>query len=154
MMKILTTAMMTSISEVMETMFYLPVEFVEEPGTLIQSQILNGKDKLKPNMACQLAFTGDFSGSLTLLIPKELLYEMTESFMGESREDLEDAHLTGTLTETLNMICGNALSRVDSKKPFELDIPKMIDESSIPKTQMFTIVETPQSMMAINITID
>jgi len=148
MMKILTTAMMTSISEVMETMFYLPVEFGEESATLIQS----GMDKLKPNMACQLEFTGDFSGSLTLVIPKELLSEMTESFMGESKGKIEDELLTGTLTETLNMIGGNGLSRIDSKKPFGLNIPRVIDESKLSKTQIFTIVNTPESMMAINIT--
>jgi CheY-specific phosphatase CheX len=153
MMKILTTAMTTSTSEVMETMFYLPVEFGEE-STIGNSRILSIKDKNVPNLACQLAFIGDFSGCLTLLIPKDLLSEMTESFMGESREDLEDEHLTGTLTETLNMICGNALSRIDSKKPFDLDIPRVIDESSILNTQMFTIVNTPDSMMAISIMIN
>lgn len=149
MMKILMTAMKTSISEVMETMFYLPVEFGDE-SILSQS----GMDNNKPNMACQLKFSGDFSGCVTLLIPKDLLFEMTQSFMGESSENLEDEHLSGTLTETLNMICGNALSKVDSKAPFELEIPKVVDEFKILESEMFTIVETPQSMMAINIKMD
>ena len=149
MMKLLTTAMMTSISEVMETMFYLPVEFDEKPGT-IQSTM----DANKPNMACQLRFSGDVSGHFILLVPKVFLTQMTENFMGESREALEDEHLSGTLTEMLNMICGNALSKIDSKKPFDLDIPKVIDESTIPETQMFNIVETTQSKMAINIIMD
>ena len=148
MMKILMTAMKTSISEVMETMFFLPVEFGEEQATLIQSGMVDNK----PTMACQLNFSGDFSGCVTLLIPKDLLFEMTQNFMGESSEHLEDEHLSGTLTETLNMICGNALSRVDSKIPFELDIPKVINESKILESEIFTIVESPQSMMAINIT--
>ena len=148
-MKILITAMKTSISEVMETMFYLPVEFGEE-STLSQS----GMDKNKPNMVCQLEFSGDFSGCFTLLIPKDLLSEMTENFMGESRENLEDEHLWGTLTEILNMICGNTLSKLDSKVPFKLDMPKVIDDSKISQTQIFTIVETTQSMMAINISVD
>lgn len=149
MMKILTTAMKTSISEVMETMFYLPVEFHEE-STFIQS----GMDKHKPNMACRLDFSGDVSGRFVLVIPKNLLVDMTENFMGESRENLEGEHLSGTLTETLNMICGNTLSRVDSKVPFELDIPKVIDESNIPENRLFTIVETTPSMMAIHISVD
>ena len=150
MMKILTTAMMTSTSEVMETMFYLPVEFGEDPVTLIQS----GMEKLKPHMACQLKFSGDVSGCVTLVIPNDLLGEVTENFMGEPLENFEEEHLSGTLTEMLNIICGNALSKVDSKIPFELDIPKVIDESNIPKTQLFTIIETPQSLMAINISMN
>ncbi|MCD4675812.1 MAG: chemotaxis protein CheX [Desulfobacula sp.] len=130
-------------------MFYLPVEFGEE-ATLSQS----GMDKHKPNMACQLEFSGDFSGCFTLLIPQGLLLEITQNFMGESREDLGDEHFLGTLTEMLNMICGNTLSKIDSKVPFELDLPKVIDDSKISQTQVFTIVETTQSMMAINISVD
>ena len=149
MKKILMTAMTTSISEVMETMFYLPVEFGEE-STLLQS----GMEKNRPNMACKLEFAGDFSGHLTLVIPKNLLAEMTENFMGESRENLEEEHLSGTLTEMLNMICGNALSRIDSKTPFKLNIPQVIEESEIPKENLFIIIETTQSMMAIHITVD
>lgn len=149
MMKILTMAMTTSISEVMETMFYLPVEFPEE-STFIQS----GMGKHKPNMACRLGFSGDFSGYFILVIPKNLLVDMTENFMGESRENLKEEHLSGTLTETLNMICGNTLSRVDSNVPFELDIPKVIDEPDIPESRLFTIVETTPSMMAIHVSVD
>ncbi len=149
MMKTLITATMTSISEVMETMFFLPVEFGEET-TFIQT----GMDKNKPNMACQLNFSGDFSGHSTLVIPQNFLAEITESFMGESQKDLTTEHFEGTLTEILNMVCGNALSKIDSKKPFELDIPKVIDESTISQTQLFTIIETTQSKMAIQIAMD
>ena len=150
MMKTLMTAMMASTSEVMETMFFLPVEFREELTTLIQS----GMGKQKSNMACRIKFSGDVSGSLTLLIPKDLLAQMTENFMGEPLENLQDKHLSGTLTEILNIICGNALRKVKANNPFELDIPEMIDELNIPETKLFTIIETPGSMMAINISVD
>jgi len=146
MMKTLKTAMTTSISEVLETMFYLPVEIGEE-STLIQS----GMDMDLPNLACQLNFIGDFSGNFTLVIPKNLLEEITEDFMGESRESLEEEHLLGTLTEILNMICGNALKKIKSNIPFDLDIPKVIDECKILENQVFAIVETPQSKMAVSL---
>jgi len=148
-MKILTTAMKTSISEVMETMFYLPVEFGEET-TFIKSNM----DKTGPNVACQINFSGNFSGRFTLLIPRGLLADMTENFMGEVLENLEEEHLLGTVTEMLNMVCGNALSKLGSKIPFNLDIPRVIDESEIEETQLFTMVETTQSAMAINIKVD
>jgi CheY-specific phosphatase CheX len=140
--------MMTSTSEVMETMFYLPVEFQNEPA------VLNGLDNFTPHTACELKFSGDVSGRVTLVIPKDLLSEMTENFMGESRDNLKEEHLFGTLTETLNMICGNALSRVDSKIPFELDIPDMIDALKLPGTRLFSLIKTTQSMMAMTISLD
>jgi CheY-specific phosphatase CheX len=143
MKKILMTAMTTSISEVMETMFFLPVEFGKE-ATLAQY----GMDK-KKLMACHLAFTGDVSGSLFLLVPENLVAEMTENFMGESKDHLTSEYLSGTLTEMLNMVCGNALSKTDSKVPFELGIPQMMDISEISEKEVFTIVNTTESKMAV-----
>ncbi len=149
MKKILMKAMTTSISEVLETMFYLPIEIGDE-STLSQS----GMDMDVPNLACQLKFTGDFSGNFTLVIPKNLLEEITEDFMGESRDSLGEEHLSGTLTEILNMICGNALKKIKSKTPFDLDIPRVIDEFKIHESHVFTIIETTQSKMAINFALD
>ena len=149
MKKILTTAMMTSISEVMETMFFLPIEFGEE-STMGQS----GIDVTAPILASQLKFTGDISGSLYILAPKDLAGEMAENFMGESLENLTPEHLDGTLTEMLNMVCGNALRKIEAKTPFELGIPKIIDGSKGFEKQVFRIVETTESKMAILLTMD
>ncbi|MCP4670032.1 MAG: chemotaxis protein CheX [Desulfobacula sp.] len=148
-MKTLMTAMMTSISEVMETMFFLPVEFGKETKAINEKM-----QQYKPDMACQLKFSGDVSGNITLLIPESLLGEMAENFMGTPKEELTSEHISGTLTEILNMVCGNALGKVESKVPFELDIPKMIDESKISDSLLFNIIQTPDAAMALNISLD
>jgi len=148
MKKILMTALKTSISEVMETMFFLPIEFGKD-ATLAQC----GMDK-KNTMACRLTFTGDASGTLILLAPENLVAEMAENFMGESRDQLTSEYLSGTLTEMLNMVCGNALSKTNSKVPFELGIPEMMDTSEISEKEMFTIVETTESKMAVLLKMD
>ena len=46
------------------------------------------------------------------------------------------------------------LSKIMAKTPFELDIPKVIDESNIPESQLFNIIETTESLMAMNIRMD
>ena len=143
MKKILMETMMTSISEVMETMFFLPVEFDGE--TTLSGCGLN-KEK---SLACRLTFNGDVSGDLAILAPENLVAEMAENFMGERREHLTEEQFSGTLTEMLNMVCGNALSKIDTKVPFELGIPEVIEESEISKNEIFTIVETTTSKMAI-----
>ena len=147
MKKILMTAMKTSISEVLETMFYLPVEFKEESTR-------GEMDKAETDKACQLKFRGDCSGSVTLIVPLELLSEMTGNFTGEPGENCREEDLLGTLTEALNMVCGNALSKTDSKKPFELDIPRVIDAAGIPESLQFAIMETINSTLAINVALD
>ncbi len=148
MKKILMKAMMTSISEVMETMFFLPVEF-EGESTLPRCGLNKGKI-----LACELTFNGDVSGSLTIAAPQKLVSLMTENFMGESKEQLTDEHFSGTLTEMLNMVCGNALSKTDTKVPFELGIPKVIDESEIKENETLTMIKTAESKMAILLKID
>lgn len=143
MKKMLMKAMMTSISEVMETMFFLPVEFDDE-STLLKCSL--NKEK---TIACRLTFNGDVSGSLAIVAPINLVAEMAENFMGEAKGLLTDEHFSGTLTEMLNMVCGNALSKTESKVPFELSIPEEIDATQFSKKEIFTIIETTQSKMAI-----
>ncbi|MCP3874281.1 MAG: chemotaxis protein CheX [Desulfobacteraceae bacterium] len=130
-------------------MFFLPVEFGAQKSF---KQTWVAEDKSKK--ACQLKFTGDVKGSFLLIISQNLLVEAAQNFLGESRESLEQEHLIGTLTEMLNMFCGNTLSKIDTKAPFELGIPKIIDKSDILDTQVFTIVETTGSRMAISIVMD
>lgn len=147
MKKILMKAMMTSISEVMETMFFLPIEFGEK--SLIGQ---SGIDK--PMLASQLNFSGDIVGSLCIIAPKDLVAEMAENFMGEPQDTLTEEHISGTLTEMLNMVCGNALSKTESKQPFELGIPEMIDETKISEKEIVSLIETSQSRMAIHLHVD
>lgn len=146
--KMLITAMKASISEVMETMFFMPVEFVDVPE---QSRI----ELLKsgPNKSCRLDFSGDCAGSITLMIPQPLLIEMTENFTGESKDTFGEEFLDGTLTETVNMICGNTLRKVVAQKPFELGIPDLIDGKQFPDSKGSMIIETPEAEMAIHITV-
>lgn len=146
-MKTIMTAMKTSISEVMETMFFLPVEFVDEPATK-QIKALKGKE----SKACRLDFSGDCSGSVFLLTPRQLLMEMAENFMGESGGSIGEMLLDGTLAEAVNMMAGNALRKVKSAVPFELGIPKLVSATEFPETQGALIIKTTGPEMAVHIT--
>jgi CheY-specific phosphatase CheX len=147
-MKIVMKAMKTSISEVMETMFFLPVEFSEDPS-IKEIKGLKGKR----NKACRLDFSGDWSGSVYLLVPTGLLSQMAENFMGETAESLGDDILDGTLTETVNMMAGNALRKVKSEKPFAVGIPKLVPGTQFPETKGTLIINTPGPQMAVHITL-
>ena len=147
-MKKVLKAMKTSISEVMETMFFLPVEFSEDPSAKEIKGI-----KGKQNTACRLDFSGDRSGSVYLLVPRGLLSQMAENFMGEPAESLGDDLLNGTLTETVNMITGNALRKVKAEKPFSIGIPKLIPGSEFPETEGTLIINTLGPQMAVHITL-
>ena len=147
-MKTVLKTMKTSISEVMEIMFFLPVEFFEEPSQKEIKAIKGSRNK-----TCRLDFSGDCSGSVYLLVPIELLSQMAENFMGEPAETLGDDILGGTLTETANMMAGNALRKLKPEKPFALSIPELVPGIQFPETKGTLIIDTPGPQMAVHITL-
>ena len=146
--RILMKAMITSISEVLETMFFTPVEI--GPEMMFEESCV----EKNTSIACQLTFTGDTSGKLIIVSPAELTADMAENFMGESKDQLTQEHLSGTLAEMLNMVCGNALSKIKQKEPYELGIPELIPSSDLNEKNACVLIETIDSRMAVLLVID
>lgn len=143
MKKRLMTAMTMSISEVMETMFFMPVEI--GPETILKD---SGID-LDSALACRLKFTGDVSGHINIISPQSLAAVLASNFLGESRDDLTMEQQFGTLSEMLNMVCGNALKKVKCREPYKLDIPENIAVSDLNGMSECTLIETMESNMAM-----
>ena len=80
-----------------------------------------------------------------------LAAEMAENFMGEDKNQLTQDHLTGTLTEMLNMVCGNALSQVKSKVPYKLGIPEQISFSDLNENIEYTSIEIIDAIILISL---
>jgi len=133
-------AMITSISEVVETMFFLPAE-QEKEGTVLETGLLDA-------VSAALAFTGEISGRLVMMVPGNLLSEMTENFMGESDDKLTRELKYGTLKELLNMVCGNALRKLDSGHGFDLGIPEIVDGETIPSELPAAVVDVADAKIA------
>ncbi len=148
MKKTLMTAMRDSIFEVMETMFFLPVEL--GPDIMFEKSGIDGGDFL----ACRLKFAGDTSGKLIIACPAELTAEMAQNFLGEPENRLSKEHLSGTLMEMLNMVCGNALSKISSSEPYTLGLPELIPCSDLDGRTLFTLIETIDSRMAVSLILE
>jgi len=107
-----------SIFEVMETMFFMTLEEIDSS----QGQARRANDTL----ASSISFSGEFSGNIFLEIPESLLETMTENFMGQGPETRSREYSEGTLKEALNMVAGNALTRVDETVYMGLGIPQIV----------------------------
>ena len=118
--ELLKKTMRTSISEVLEKMFFLPLDFseAETPGELWEDP---GAADL---MVVRMSFSGPFSGSLIFLIPRKLGVDMTADFMGIERDAVPAEHVEQTAKEILNMIAGSTFGRLDDQAVFELGIPE------------------------------
>nr|WP_320193574.1 chemotaxis protein CheX [uncultured Desulfobacter sp.] len=143
MKKALMTAMTNSISEVMETMFFMPVEI--GPETILND---SGID-LNTALACRLTFTGDVCGHIDVISPEPLAAELASNFLGEDKSELTWEQQLGTLSEMLNMVCGNALKKIKCQAPYKLSIPEKITGSGLNGTAECTLIETMDANMAI-----
>ena len=137
--------MTTSISEVMETMFFTPVE----PQ---KARSLEGCGFLKDSniRACAITFSGSFAGQLFIFVPESLLSILTENFMGEPKDTLTEEYLVGTLKETLNMIAGNTFSKIDPNASFGLGIPEMDKKLYATLCQSATTKEKRSTIFTVN----
>ncbi|MBI9089527.1 MAG: chemotaxis protein CheX [Desulfobacterium sp.] len=133
--------MMTSISEVMETMFFLPLE--EKEGSNVEEVLGSGSLH-----ACTISFTGAFTGTMALVAQEPLLLAMTENFMGETRESLGQTDLEETLQEALNMIAGNCFSKVDPDSVVDLGVPQIENTLDHTLFQGHLVVVTTEGMLA------
>ena len=114
-------AMKRSISEVLETMFYLPVEFSDtaEAGDLLYSEI----DRMS---AIRLNFSGPFSGAFVLFVTEEFVTALAANFLGNDKDNISSQNVTETSKEIINMIAGNTFAVLDDQAVFNLGFPETI----------------------------
>jgi CheY-specific phosphatase CheX len=143
--------MKSSISDVLETMFFLSLEFSD--NVKAEEFLISEKDEV---VVTKLTFSGVFSGFLIFVMPNELALTLTANFMGEDEGVTQD-HVIGTAKEILNMIAGNIFCNFDDQVVFDLDIPELIpfDEvgRSLPGTdeEISILINTLGSRLALKL---
>ena len=120
--KDMTTAMKNSISDVLETMFFLSLDFSDDIDILEQWD--TGKD---PVIAAKLSFSGPLSGYAVFCIPKKSALSITADFMGKDEQEISDDQINETIKEIINMIIGNTFSKYDPDVVFDLGVPELVE---------------------------
>lgn len=150
----LISAMKTSISEVLETMFFMPLEFTEREN-LTELWPAGAKDVL----VTRLNFKGPFSGRFHLYIPRTTGLELAASFLGEDEGGVSENQVVDTIKEIINMIAGNTFSHYDDQALFDLDIPESITfdqagtDSPGQVDEVFVPVDTLENCLAFQMVI-
>ncbi len=99
----LSRAMKNSISEVFETMFFLPLDFAQtDSGEEFFDQPKNDV------LITKLDFKGKVSGSFVLYMPRSLARALTADFLGEAEEEVSEDLVVETAKEIINMIACHA----------------------------------------------
>ena len=149
------TILREAISNVLETMFFQPVQIVDNDRTLLEWFSQN-----ESLLGATLDFKGPLSGSLYLIIPMKVVSEITANFLGLRAEEIDERQKRDTVKETLNMIGGNTLSHSDRKSVFKLGIPKLIEEHDLAYDKLgdlrgdFVFIETEDNHLAVGVAIE
>lgn len=133
-------AMIASISEVLETMFFMATEIKDVKQTDRPYGITTGK-----NIGSVLEFSGSVSGKIFVIAPEALVSVMTTSFTGQDLE-ISREHLEGIINELVNMIAGNTFSHMDNNSQFILGIPEVLTTDDIAS---LLANETPDEILTI-----
>ncbi|RJR33549.1 MAG: chemotaxis protein CheX [Desulfobacteraceae bacterium] len=152
--EILRSAMKRSISEVLEKMFFMPVDF---PGTPEQEWA----DLCRPKkfMVAKLAFNGPFSGQFLFFIPEEMTSSLAAGFLGQDEQHVTVEHRADTVKEIVNMIAGNMFCILDNNALFNLEIPVMIEGADMEAAfsgssgGIFLPVQTVDSSLGLQLTL-
>ena len=117
---VLTTAMTTSISEVLETMFFMPVDVVSV------ADVASAADPQTEAYEVRLDFSGPAAGVFRLHLPVELAREVASDFLGITPAAVTAEEMQETAKEMVNMLAGNTLSHYDSGAVFDLGVPEKV----------------------------
>jgi len=147
--------MKPAISNVLETMFFQPVQFIEKNCTLGE-----WFSKDQPLIGATLSFTGPVAGSYYFIIPTKMANKITANFLGFREEEISEAQERDTVKEALNMIGGHMLSLFDGRDVFQLGIPELIPENDLDMSKLgdpngdIVFIKTEETHLAAGITLN
>lgn len=83
-------------------------------------------------VTAHLTFEGDPPGWLTLRITAPAARSIAADFLGAEEAELSDREVGEVVSELANVICGSALSRVETKSTFRLATPRIFGPDEVP----------------------
>jgi CheY-specific phosphatase CheX len=150
---VLTEAMKASISEVLEQMFFMPIDFVAPDAAPSDPQ--SGSAAI----IAKLGFSGPYSGTFMLQVPAVLGQSVSADFLGIAAPRLSSEQVTGTVLEMVNMLAGGTLSIYDSHALFDLQMPELICTHDVHALTaeapdgILLRIQTPESRMTFQLII-
>lgn len=151
----LKTAMMSSISEVMETMFFLPMDFKDA----VKAAALWDAEKGRIS-AVRLEFKGPLAGAFIFTVPNQLAVSITAGFLGIDEDQAAGDHVTETLNEIVNMVAGNTFSKFDDQTVYNLGVPEPMFFDDVkatqtdPENEIFIGIDTLDGWLAFQLVLE
>ncbi len=113
-----------STSEAFETMVFLPIEKVDDPGSELDPS---------SSLICTITFTGQLDGSFSMLCHAKTAEQIARGMlMCEPEDAIEDAEIYDAFGEVVNMTIGGIKARlIDTVGDIQIFIPTVIKGQQI-----------------------
>jgi CheY-specific phosphatase CheX len=102
--------------EVLETMFFIFPESLEETSTLFHG----------PGLRAWVPVEGPKNFRIGLTLSLSLAREMTANFLGLEKDDVPPEKMEDVVKETASMVAGNFLTKEEAPKTFNLKPPEAL----------------------------
>jgi chemotaxis protein CheY-P-specific phosphatase CheC len=141
-----------AISNVLETMFFLPVQIIDD-GSILD----NWSQQNTKFWHVTVQFSGPIQGTFFLLAPVQLAREITANFLGLSGSEVESVQEADTVKEALNMIGGYVLSQIEKADAYQLGIPEIVAAEDTDPTALqvepenLVLMETDENHLAVGL---
>ena len=120
-MKKIQEMMMNSIFDVYEKMFFVFLEPVDED--------------IRYDMTASIRFTGPLQGELKAYLSEGMACCMVENMLGVEKNEVIPKQMEDCAKESINMICGHFLNKLDPSKVFDLSIPEYEKKAGVFKKE-------------------
>ena len=140
-----------SAQEVLETMFFSSVFGPAEP------LYAHSADSQEQIVTAELSFTGTPSGRIQVSLTEIAAGSIAANFLGKDAPEQVSSHeIEQVVGELANMVCGSALSRMDSHAVFSLSHPqiKPIEKPLRQDTSVIASFELADGVMTAQIVFD
>lgn len=103
--------LMTAIFEVLEKMFFVFAEPLRGGGGNYQ-------------MKASVTFNGPVSGAMAISLSTGIAEAMVQNMLNLDPEEITEPIMADCVRESINMICGNFVRKLDQERVFDLSIPQ------------------------------
>lgn len=123
----ITTVLHQTAVKIFEELVFLFVLPIDDVGT----------EQSDPQALSMITFSGPLSGTLVMKLSTKILPELAANMLGvEEQEEISLDDQFGSLTETLNIICGNFLPELAGKNEvFNIDPPMIVSLDEVLEIQ-------------------
>jgi CheY-specific phosphatase CheX len=116
----LTSSIAAAASSVLETMFFAEAEPCPSVPEEQRSQMT----------AVRVGFDGGLRGEFRIGFEPHLARALAAAFLGMDDSEVAQEEVNQVICETANMICGAALSRIESDQHMRLEMPALADTTA------------------------